>query len=181
MTPRYSAAEYAEAARALMPRGRAWPEDPDSNQAKVLGAIAQTFERSDAVASELLATSRPGDHPQLLEEWEGSLGLPDPCAGPDATLAQRRDQVRARFVAGGGQSRARYIAFAAELGFAIEIKNYAPFRAGHSRIGSPLSSDAWTFIWGVRVTANTGGLSTDVLLCELNAIRPAETTILILT
>lgn len=179
MSARFSSKDYATAARALMPRGRAWPDDPGTVQSKLLGALAGTFERNDAAASDLLDHGLPGDNPELLAEWEASLGLPDPCAGPNATEAQRRDQVRARFAGGGGQSRGRYIEYARELGFDVEIVNHAPFRAGHSRIGSPLASDAWTFVWTVRVIANRGGLSPGVLACELNAIRPAETTIII--
>lgn len=180
MAARFSVADYAAAAKGLMPRGRAWSDDPDSVQAKLLGALAAIFERTDGEASALLAGSLPGNNADLLIDWENSLGLPDPCAGPNPTGEQRADQVRARFIGGGGQSRPRFIAYAAALGFTIEIINYSPFRTGRSTIGNPLASNAWTFVWGVRVLANATGLSTDVLLCELNMIKPAETTIILL-
>ena len=165
-----------------MPRGRVWPEGSGSVQADVLQAIGMGLERIDAAASILLDGSLPGStQSAFLPEWEATLGLPDPCAGANPTFDQRRAQVRTRFIGVGGQSRQRYIDFAAGLGFDIAITNYAPFKAGRSSVGNPVASDAWSFVWGVQILANTGGLSPDLLLCELNAIRPAETTIILLT
>lgn len=164
-----------------MPRGRVWRDDPDSVQGLILGGIAASFERSDATASAILAGSLPGAaESYFLPDWEAALGLPDPCAGTTPTFAQRRDQVRARFIGSGGQSRQRFIDYAATLGFIITITNFAPFRVGHSTVGQPLAGDAWTFVWGVDVVSNPGGLSTDVLKCELDAIKPAETTVILL-
>lgn len=181
MTARFSLEDYALALRKLMPRGRVWPEGPETTQAKVLEALAGAFHRSDEAAVDLITDAFPGSTEDLLPEWEGSLGLPDPCAGPDPTIEQRRAQVVARFVAGGGMSAARYIAFAAELGFTITIQTYAPFRVGVNHIGQPLASEAWAYAWGVTILANTSGLPDQVLFCELEAIRPGETTVLLNT
>ncbi len=179
---RYSADDYASAARALMPRGRVWPDGTGSVQANVLHALGVGIERIDAAASILLDGSLPGSgQSSFLPEWEATLGLPDPCAGANPTFDQRRAQVRTRFIGVGGQSRQRYIDFAAGIGFEISITNYAPFKAGRSTVGNPVASDAWSFVWGVQIVANTGGLSPDVLLCELDTIKPAETTIILLT
>lgn len=182
MAARFTRADYAGALLALFPRGGVWNEGPDSEQGKVRTALGATFERVDADASNLLALSLPGDNPDLLTEWEATLGLPDPCIGPDATLEQRQASVRARFLgSAGGQSRSRYIAYAAELGFEITITNFQPFRVGRSTVGMPLYSDAWTFVWGVTIVANHGDLSPDVLLCEFDAMKPAETTVILLS
>lgn len=177
---RYSRDDYAAAALALMPRGLAWNAEPGSVQAQLLRALVAVLEQNDAAASGILAGSLPGLSTPLLPEWEATLGLPDPCAGDAPTIAQRLDQVRGRFVNAGGQSRERYIEYAAALGFTITITNYAPFRAGRSTAGNPCSSDAWTFLWGVTVVATTGTLPVEVLHCELEAVKPAETTILII-
>lgn len=179
--PRFGVADYAGAARALMPRGLAWPTDADTEQSRMLAAIATTFSRSDGRANALLYGSLPGASTPLLPEWEATLGLPDPCAGTNPTIAQRLDQVRGRFVGVGGQSRQRFIDFAAALGFTINIKNYAPFRAGLSTVGNPLASDAWSYVWGVTIVQTTGALPVKALMCELEAIKPAETTLILLT
>jgi uncharacterized protein YmfQ (DUF2313 family) len=180
MTARFALADYAAVLRRLLPRGRVWSEDPGSVQGAVITGLAGGFERSDAAAVALLVDVFPATTDALLPEWEASLGLPDPCAGPEATAPQRRAQVVARLVAGGGLSASRYITFAAELGFTIEIETYAPFRVGVNRVTQRLFSRAWAHAWGVRVLANTSGLSSAVLLCELEAIRPAETTVFLL-
>lgn len=177
MASRYSADDYTAAARALLPRGRAWSNDSDSVQMRLLGGLALAFQRSDEAANGLLVNSLPGSNVDLLEEWEASLGLPDPCGGPDQTVQQRQAQVLARFIGGGGQNRQRFIDFAATLGFAITIVNYAPFRCGASGAGDPVGGQAWNDVWGVAVVSNAYGISNDVLLCELNTIKPAETMI----
>lgn len=177
MTARFSLADYASALRALMPRGRVWSDDPESIQGKVLTSLAGAMERSDAAAADLLADVFPATTTDLLTEWESSLGLPDPCVGEGATLEQRRAQVVARLVAGGGLSAARYIAFAAELGFTITIQTFAPFRVGVNHCGDALYSGLDAFAWGVTIVSNTSGLPDEVLRCELEAIRPGETVV----
>jgi len=176
----YSADDYAGALRALLPPGRVWRAEPGSVQAQVLGALAQTPARLDEAASQLLALSRPGDNPDLLVEWEESLGLPDPCAGPAPTISERAHQVRARFGGGGGQSAAFFIAYAAALGFTITITTFAAFRADVGTVESPVFEDDWNFAWGVTVTANTSGLSNDVLACEFEALKPAQTYVFLI-
>lgn len=180
MSARFSVADYAQALRSLMPRGRVWQEDPGSVQGRVLTALAQALERSDAAAVALIADAFPASTLDLLPEWEASMGLPDPCAGPSATIEQRRAQVVARFVAGGGMSAPRYIAFAADLGFTITIQTYAPFRVSLDHVGQGLASRDWSFAWGVTIESNTSGLAPEVLLCELEAIRPAETVVFLI-
>lgn len=174
------AADYAGAIRALMPRGRAWPNDPDTVQSRVIAALAQTPARVDQAAGALLDGSLPGNNLDLIPEWEATLDLPDPCAGPNPTLAARAFQVRARFVGSPGQSVGFFIAFAAALGFKITITTWAAFQADVSAVETPLYGDDWFFAWGVHVVANTGGLSTDVLLCELDTLKPAHTYVFLI-
>jgi hypothetical protein len=138
-------------------------------------AIGRSLERADASATSILAGSLPGSPGcNFIPEWEATLGLPDPCVGDNPTDDQRRDQVRARFIGTGGTSKQRYIEFAATLGFGVTIKNYAPFRVGRSAVGQPIASDEWTFLWAVSIVSNPDSLPASLLLCELNAIRPAK-------
>ncbi len=177
---RYSAADYASAARALMPRGRAWSTDPDGQQSRVLAALGRALERIDAAASGLLAGTMPGAMSEMLPEWEASLGLPDPCVGDAPTIAQRLDQVRGRFTGAGGQSRQHYLDFAAALGFRIAITVYKPGQASLPDIGLASDSIGWMFVWAVTLIEITGDLPLGALMCELAAIKPAETTLLLL-
>lgn len=180
---RYSVEDYAAALAALLPRGRAWPDDPDSTQQAVLRGLAASLERLDADASGLLATSLPGSISPMLPEWEATLGLPDPCLGGTPSFADRAAQVASRFGTQGGLSRQRYIDFAAALGFDITITTYSPFRVGRTPIdnANAIGSPDWYFVWGVTVVDNHGGLAPSVLMCGLERIKPAETKVILLS
>lgn len=176
MTARFSADDYASAARALAPRGPAWANDPASVQGKTLAALALTLWRSDAAAVQLLADAYPGSTTALIDEWEASVGLTAPAG---ATIEQRRSRVLSRLIGTGGQSRSRFITFAAALGFTITIENFAPLRVGQFSAGAAVYGLAWASAWRVRITASQGLMTPTQLKAELDAIRPAETIILI--
>lgn len=191
--PNYSAADYLSAMQALMPRGRVWPKDADATQPQVLSGLVQVYARNTARANNLLVDAFPGTSVELLHEWEETLGLPDPCAGVAPTIAARNAQVLARFTGTGGQSAAYYIGYAAKLGYAITITEFAPARVGQSRVGQPLNGPAWAFAWQVNspqatVTGSRAGSArvgdplaswgNAVLQCEISEIIPAHTTVI---
>lgn len=180
MTSHFSAADYAAALRKLLPRGLAWSDDPDDPFTLTNIGLSGVYEDTDTAAVGLLADAMPITPVDLLPEWESSLGLPDPCMGAAATLAQRQAAVLARFTAQGDLSEEGYIAFAAALGFTITFTKYRPFQAGLGTAGSPIYSDDWAFVLGVNISADANDLDQNVLMCELNAIKPAD-VILILT
>jgi uncharacterized protein YmfQ (DUF2313 family) len=175
LAPALTRDDFFGALVALMPKGPVWRSEPDSAQGKVLTGLAPTYEASTLRASDLLAEGYPPSTVQLIEEWEKSLGLPDPCAGIGPTLQARRSQVVARFVNITGPSVPQLIAFAAALGFTITITEgpdpyhftvHAPtstvtyFRVDESTVGEPLEASG-----------------NDVLECEIRAIKPAHTVV----
>lgn len=199
VTPTHSAEDYAGALRALMPRGRVWPDDPSSVQSQVLHALAASLARLDAAAADLIVDTFPSSAVGLLPEWEDSLGLPDPCLGPNPTIAERQAQAKARFIGNGGQSKAWFIAFAGVLGFQISISEYGAFRTGAGRCGTPLAGEDWVFTWLVTILADASSLSNSLfragisrtgdplssgavgratLECELRRLAPAHTHLL---
>lgn len=196
----YSTDDYATALRRLLPRGRVWSAAPGTVQSVVLEALAQMPARLDADAVALLVDVFPTTTVNLVEEWESSLGLPDPCLGADPTLAQRRAQIRARITAAGGPTKAAIISYAEALGFEISIDFFAPFRAGRSRVGQPLCGTPWAHAWIVTILSAAGSLNDaafrvgqnragdplnvasaalTTLACELRRIMPAHTVLLI--
>ncbi|HLN23874.1 MAG TPA: putative phage tail protein [Patescibacteria group bacterium] len=191
--PAHSAANYLSALQSLMPRGRIWPREPDATMTAVLSGLTPVYERQNARANALLVDAFPATAYELLPEWESTLGLPDPCAGASPTLAARRAQVVARLTGLGGQSVAYMIAYAANLGYAITITQFAPARVGQSRVGMPLNGPAWAHAWRVNSPLNTvrqsrvgsaaageplASWGNAVLQCELGEIAPAHTTII---
>nr|WP_277923139.1 putative phage tail protein [Sphingomonas sp. CARO-RG-8B-R24-01] len=163
-----------------MPRGAVWADDPTSVQSTMIGALSKSLWRSDAAAVQLLQDAFPATTDALLGEWEATLGLPDPVIGPGATPDQRRAQVIAKLIGAGGQSRQRFVDFAATLGFTVTIRNYGPMRSGHVNVGDAVYGAIWADAWGVHIVTNTGGLPAATLKAELDAIKPAETTVLLI-
>lgn len=190
LAPNYSAADYLQALLALLPRGRVWPKDPDSQQVKVLSGFTPAFERLTGRANNLLIDAFPGTTYELLPEWESTLGLPDPCAGEAPTIQLRVAQVVARLTATGGQSIAYFKAIAAALGYAITITQFVPSRFGKP-FGSLFGGIEWAFAWQVNAPTFTvthaqfgGSFGTafaswgnNVLQCELQSYAPAHTIV----
>ncbi|HDR9510656.1 phage tail protein [Burkholderia cepacia] len=194
LAPNFKAADFLKALQALMPRGRVWPRAQDAIQTNALSGLAPSYERQTARANYLLVDAFPATTTELLPEWEETLGLPDPCAGPAPTLQQRRSQVVARFANSGGQSIQFYIDFAANLGFEITVTQFAPFRVGQNRAGDPVYSEAWAYAWRVNAPAVTisyfrasqsaageplATWGNSVLACEMRAIKPAHTEVIV--
>lgn len=192
--PVFTVDDYTNALKALMPPGRVWPCDVDSVQSLVLASLAPSFQRSGAAGPDLLETAFPATALDLLTEWEESLGLPDPCAGESPTLQGRRQQVVARLTGTGGQTIAFFIAYAQLLGYTVTVKQYEPFRCGQSRCGDQLGGPEWAHTWAVvaplqTITYFRCGVSAcgepleswgnTVLQCELQAIKPAQTIVLV--
>jgi uncharacterized protein YmfQ (DUF2313 family) len=132
-------ADYLAALQALLPRGRAWSRDPAATITGLLDGIAKSYAKADARQTNLLRDAFPVTTAELLPEWEATLGLPDPCLGQLPTLQQRQNQVAARITGRGGQSIGYLTSVAAQLGFSVAIKEFAPFRVGVSRVGDSLN------------------------------------------
>ncbi|MCA8264789.1 MULTISPECIES: YmfQ family protein [Burkholderia cepacia complex] len=193
LAPNFTAADFLKALQGLMPRGRVWPRATDAVQTKVLSGLAPSYERQTARANYLLVDAFPATAYELLPEWEETLGLPDPCAGPAPTIPQRQSQVVARFVGNGGPSIAELIQFAANLGYTVTITQFVEARAGQLKAGDPCCGTDWSFAWQVNAPLNTvvfalaGAMAAGdalaswgnaVLECELRAIAPAHTILI---
>lgn len=190
--PIFSNADYQSALWGLMPRGRVWNREAGSTQDQTLSCFAPSFQRSGQAANDLLAHAFPATALDLIPEWQETLGLPDPCAGPAPTLIQQRQQIVARLTASGGQSVSYFISMAAALGYTVTVTEYAPFRCGQSRAGQQVGNTDWSFTWAINAPLNTitrflAGQSTAgealgtwgnaVLQCELQAAAPAHTVL----
>ncbi|WP_087688031.1 MULTISPECIES: YmfQ family protein [unclassified Pandoraea] len=190
LVPSLTPDDFLQAFQGLLPRGAVWPRDPDAVQTKVFRGLNTVYAQNTARANNLLVDAFPGTTFELLPEWEATLGLPDPCAGSSPTVEARRAQVVARLAAVGGQSVAYFTQLAANLGYAISVDQFAPFRFGQSPFGSQLGSDDWFFAW--RVNAPTYSIryfsfgisgfgepfsswGNNVLQCEIQAFAPAHT------
>ncbi len=188
--PTYAADDMLREFQALLPRGRVWPRDGDAVQTQVIAALVPTWARLAQAGPALLVQAFPSTAQGLLPEWEATLGLPDPCAGPSPTLEQRQGQVVARLTDSGGQSVPFLEAYAADLGFTITVTEFSPFKVGVSTVETPIADGQWAFAWQSNAPLDTvtvfnvaQGTVADplaawgnaVLECELKRIAPAHT------
>lgn len=187
--------DYRRQMQALLPRGFAWALAPTAWLTRLLSGLAPEFARIHGRVLDLLRESDPRTTFEMLEDWERALGLPDNCTNTLApTVEARRDNVVAKFIGAGGQSRAYYIAIAARMGYTITIEEFTPFRVGRSRVGDPILGEEWTWVWQVNGPAVSiryfrTGVSqmgerlrswegNGPLECRLNQLKPAHTLII---
>lgn len=191
--------DYQAAAFSLLPRGWAWPRDPDSTMGRFWRAVARSLSAMHARACVLLRIeSDPSLAFEMLPNWERFTGLPDDCTGPADTIAERRLAVVAKLATRGGQTRAYYEALAASLGYSITITEYRPFQAGISRAGDPrwqVGSPTMRHYWSVAVAdprinwfrAGSGRAGQDPhvsisraddLECLLNRYKPGQSSLI---
>lgn len=189
----FTVQDYTGALLSLLPRGRVWPKDPDSAQAKLMAGLAPSFQRLDARAQTLLVDAFPATTTELLPEWESSLGLPDPCDGPGQTVDQRRAQVLNKFVSAGGQSVAYFVGVLTRLGYPdATITQYAPFRVGIDHVGFPIHGLEWAYHWTINlpnlsvfwflvgistVPGPLFSISDQAVFCVIDDLKPAHTTV----
>jgi len=140
--------DYVHAFLEHLPRGQAWPREPDSILVKVCDALARYWGFVDSRAADLLEReSDPRRTIELLPEWERAYGLPDPCFPDATTIGERQRMLITKMTWMGGQSRAYFIKVMEWLGFRIVIKEWAPFMAGISQVGDTRPDPDDNFRW----------------------------------
>ena len=177
VAPTWTLADYLAAMQALMPRGRVWPRSQGAVQTKTLAGLAASLLRVAQSAGELLEDIFPADTQQLLPEWEETLGLPDPCVGPAASIAIAQAQVLARFANSGGQSIAFFVELAAQLGYSITITEFTGDQAFHWQVNAPAASETF-FVVGVNKAGDPLSIDPNLPLeCVFNRLKPGHTTV----
>jgi len=189
--PLLSDADFQQALSRLLPRGRVWRRDPSSNLSALMLALAPSWTRNTAAAAQVLIDASPATTMNLLEEWEESLGLPDPCTAANPSIQQRQAAVRAKWGARGALTIAYFVALAANLGFTITITEFAPFVVDMP-CDEPLHEPEWAYVWEVNAPQiTTFYFSVDEssvddpletydageLVCRITADAPAETLV----
>lgn len=190
----YTAEQYANLLKDLLPPGMAFPREPGTDIERFLQGAAVELARVDARADVLAVEVNPATTNELLTDWERSAGLPDRCAGVlEETLQGRRNALLAKLTSIGGQSIDYFVSVARSLGYEITISEFRPFRAGLSAAGDPLTNGRWRFVWRVNAPEESiiyfrAGISAageplaswgnEPLECKLNQLKPAHTRII---
>lgn len=145
---------YLEMLQALLPRGLAWPRDPDATLTHLLHAIADGLAAVDQAGADLIGEIHLGTTVDLLPDWERVLGLPDTCSGAlSGTVSGRRAVAVQAIRRHTDASPPSYTAIAAEMGYegATVIERV---QADAERIvGLDTSGGRWAYVWWLRVPA----------------------------
>ena len=187
--------DYLGLLQGLLPRGAAWPREPEALLTRLMEAWAAVFQGADRRGDDLIRESDPRQSLELLGDWERTTGLPDPCLAIAETLQERRAVLVSRLTSTGGQSRPHFIGLAASLGYPdAEIGEYRPAVCGLARCGDSLDGlPEVRFVWRLRVPgprsvhARCGeSQAVDRLLqidraadleCLLHRLKPAHSTL----
>lgn len=151
LAPNLTQADFLAALQAYMPRGKAWPRDPNAVLTAVLNGLSAIFSAQTAAANGLLPDAFPSTTVDLLTEWQSTLAQPDPAGPSPSTLSQAQQFVAAKFSLTGGQSVTAFLGFAAAYGLSITVDQRAPFRAGQSRAGHQCGTTDWFHAWYIHL------------------------------
>jgi uncharacterized protein YmfQ (DUF2313 family) len=141
--------QWHEALLQQMPRGRAWPRDPESNLSQYVKGFAQRLVDAELSADQLLLEMRPETTVQLLPEWEEYLGLPE-CAVPNQTFESRRAAVVEKYHRKGGLQTWQIEALALALGFTVEVREHFPHHVQRTVL-YPIWPNRWRYTLEVVV------------------------------
>jgi uncharacterized protein YmfQ (DUF2313 family) len=133
-----TAADYLDAAQALLPSGPAWPRDPNSTFAKYMSAVANVAWLAHQMLADLFVNELdPGATNALLPDWEAAFGVTARGAKAD-----RRTNLELVIGDPGGFSPAHFVAVAAIAGVEIHTTDVVAVS------GSP-------FTWVIHTPAGT--------------------------
>ncbi|MDA1379763.1 DUF2313 domain-containing protein [Plesiomonas shigelloides subsp. oncorhynchi] len=140
--------QWGSALQQQMPRGRAWPYDPDSDLTKYRIGFAKRLADLELSADQLLLEMRPETTVELLPEWEQYLGLPE-CGATVQNFEMRRGQLWRSTTVRGLQTW-MIETIAAALGFTVKLSEQWPHHVLRS-VNYPIYPESTRFILRVDV------------------------------
>lgn len=145
----HSVEQWGDALLQQMPRGRAWPREPDAELPKYVQAFARRLAELELSADQLLLEMRPETTVQLLLEWEEYLGLPE-CEATEQSFERRRAAVVEKYHRKGGLQIWMIEQIAAALGFTIKVHEQWPHHVLRD-VNYPLYPSSARFVLRVDV------------------------------
>jgi uncharacterized protein YmfQ (DUF2313 family) len=113
----------------------------------------------DEDAVQLLVEAFPSTTTDLIDEWNATVGIPDPCFGAPENIEQNRQYIVAKLIADGGQTVDYYKSIAASLGLIITIREFSASTPGTGApVGLITKLEDWAHTWQVRLDINSPSL-----------------------
>ncbi|WP_406236888.1 putative phage tail protein [Acetobacter orientalis] len=167
--------QYAQRLLDLLPEGKAWPRDTDTNLYKLFYSLAGSLRDIDDKALGLIPAAFPSTATLFLDEWLELFGLPDKCTTTASSDDDKRAQVVSRLT-WTGESTVRFLQrFCETLGYTVEIKEWGGAVCGAARAGKQGCQSSDRFAESAITINILNDKSPDFLLCELEPIKPYVT------
>ncbi|GBR14168.1 putative phage tail protein [Gluconobacter frateurii] len=174
----YTREEYTNAYLSLLPPGKAFNRNSDSNFYKLAySMMGQTKDVDDAALS-LIDDIHPSTTTNFLTEWQSSLGLPDKCVTYGSSFEDQRSQVVSRLTFTGGSTKAFLEQFCEGLGYTVEVQEWGEAICGVSVCNSQACGPVDHSNESVITINITNGKDPSLLLCEINPFIPPYITVL---
>ena len=122
--------QYTEQMLKLLPPGKAFSKDENSNIYKMFNAFAGQIKQVDDTAEDLIEDWFPSTTTNFLEEWQNSLGLPDRCIGNSGSLDDQRNQVVARLTFTGENTKSFIEQYCTNLGYKVSVQEWGEMICG---------------------------------------------------
>lgn len=181
---------HAELLKRLLPPVSIDPKGPAI--AAELAAEGAALDAALRSAGQLLLEADPRTCSLTLSAWERTYDLPDRCVTEAQTVDQRRAALVSLVTLQGSQSRAFFIALAADMGYpGATIDEYRPMTCNDD-CNDALWSEIDRFAWQINLPYATGGVfnltcnstcdsplsawGDEPVECRINRFKPAHTT-----
>lgn len=135
----------------LLPKGRLWTRDRDTDMGDLLLGIAQEFSRTDQRVYDFIRETFASKTDELIELHERDYGLPNPNYNPPDTLEQRREILLAKKSEIGRLDKAYFVELAKTFGYDVEIRTYQPGWCGYLACGDPCGPVSLINYWDMLV------------------------------
>lgn len=170
---KFTLAQYTGALKNLLPRGRVWSRENSGIQHGLIEGLAKSFQQMDEDAVQLLIEAFPSTTTDLIDEWNATVGIPDPCFGAPENIEQNRQYIVAKLIADGGQTVDYYKSIAASLGLIITIREFSASTPGTGApVGLITKLEDWAHTWQVRLDVNSPSLIE--FAGDINAIQQSQ-------
>ena len=141
---------YRAQLHALLPAGRAWPEEAGTTLDALVRAITDELADVDLSDARLLDEVRPDTTVDLLPDWERVLGLPDSCSQLGSNLAIRRASLLAKLIAQPTMNPSAYETVAEEFGITITVAEHDQTRAAADSMLNT-GGGRWRHVWWIEI------------------------------
>lgn len=147
----------------------------NSNWEKLVSALADELVRIEVRMKDLLFESDPRQTSELITNFEKEMAIPEEGLELGATYAERRNEIYAKLLTLGGQSKPYYTSMIINLGYKIYIGEYKPSWVGSFLCGDPVEIQDIIFYFVVGILPNSDIDLLDALVSMINKYKPAHT------